>query len=211
MRDKIAEAVEEAKKNSKPRKFKQTIELAVNLKDIDMKKPENRINEEVLLPHGKGKPVKIAVFATGELAMQAKKLADLVITKEGLEELAKNKRKAKKIAKEYDFFIAQADLMPLIGRYLGPILGPRGKMPKPVPPNANLEPIINRLRKTVRIRTKDNPVFHVPVGTEDMPTDQVVDNIETIFKFLENKLEKGLGNVKSAYVKTTMGKAVRVI
>ncbi len=211
MREKIATAVEEAKKNSKPRKFKQTIELAVNLKDIDMKKPENRLNDEIMLPHGKGKPVKIAVFATGELAMQAKKLADIVLTKEDLEDLAKNKRKAKKIAKEYDFFIAQADLMPLIGRYLGPILGPRGKMPKPVPPNANLEPIINRLRKTVRIRTKDNPVFHVPVGTEDMPTEKIAENIETIFKFLENKLEKGLGNVKSAYVKTTMGKAVRVI
>ncbi len=211
MKEKIKKALEEAKKNSKPRNFKQTIELAVNLKDIDMKKPENRLNEEILLPHGKGKPVKIAVFATGELAMQAKKLADLVITKEELEELAKNKRKAKKIAKKYDFFIAQADLMPLIGRYLGPILGPRGKMPKPVPPNANLEPIINRLRKTVRIRTKDNPVFHVPVGTEEMPTEHVAENIETIFNFLENKLEKGLGNVKSAYVKTTMGKAVRVI
>ena len=211
MKEKIKKALEEAKKNSKPRNFKQTIELAVNLKDIDMKKPENRLNEEILLPHGKGKPVKIAVFATGELAMQAKKLADLVITKEELEELAKNKRKAKKIAKKYDFFIAQADLMPLIGRYLGPILGPRSKMPKPVPPNANLEPIINRLRKTVRIRTKDNPVFHVPVGTEEMPTEHVAENIETIFNFLENKLEKGLGNVKSAYVKTTMGKAVRVI
>jgi large subunit ribosomal protein L1 len=207
--NKIIKAVKEAKEKSKKRKFVQSIDLAVNL-NLDTTKPENRLNDEIVLPHGRGKPIKIGVIGEGELAHQAKSLADIVITKKELEELAKDKRKAKEIAKAYDFFIAQADLMPLVGRNLGIILGPRGKMPKPVPPTADIEPIIERLRKTVRVRTKDKPVFHVPVGTEKMKEEEVAKNIEAIFNYLERKLERGLSDVKSAYISTTMGKSVKL-
>lgn len=205
----IVKVVKEAKEKSKKRNFIQSIDLAVNL-DLDMTKPENRLNEEIILPSGRGKPAKIAVIAEGELAVQARELAELVLSKKDLEDLAKNKRKAKEIAKAYDFFIAQADLMPLIGRILGPILGPRGKMPKPVPPNAQLKPIIERLRKSVRIRTKDKPNFHVPVGTENMGEEEIAKNIEAVFKYLDRKLERGLASVKSAYVSLTMGPSVKL-
>ncbi|RLG57725.1 MAG: 50S ribosomal protein L1 [Candidatus Hydrothermarchaeota archaeon] len=207
--NKIVKAVKEAKEKSKKRNFVQSIDLAVTL-NLDTTKPENRINDEIVLPHGRGKPIKIGVIGEGELAHQAKSLADIVITKKELEELAKDKRKAKEIAKAYDFFIAQADLMPLVGKYLGIILGPRGKMPKPVPPTADIKPIIERLRKTVRVRTKDKPVFHVPVGTEKMKEEEVAKNIEAIFNYLERKLERGLSDVKSAYISTTMGKSVKL-
>ena len=207
--NKIVKAVKEAKEKSKKRNFVQSIDLAVTL-NLDTTKPENRINDEIVLPHGRGKPIKIGVIGEGELAHQAKSLADIVITKKELEELAKDKRKAKEIAKAYDFFIAQADLMPLVGKYLGIILGPRGKMPKPVPPTADIKPIIERLRKTVRVRTRDKPVFHVPVGTEKMKEEEVAKNIEAIFNYLERKLERGLSDVKSAYISTTMGKSVKL-
>lgn len=207
--NKIVKAVKEAKEKSKKRNFVQSIDLAVTL-NLDTTKPENRLNDEIVLPYGRGKPIKIGVIGEGELAHQAKSLADIVITKKELEELAKDKRKAKEIAKDYDFFIAQADLMPLIGRYLGIILGPRGKMPKPVPPTADIKPMIERLRKTVRVRTKDKPVFHVPVGTEKMKEEEVAKNIEAIFNYLERKLERGLSDVKSAYISTTMGKSVKL-
>jgi len=207
--NKIVKAVKEAKEKSKKRNFVQSIDLAVTL-NLDTTKPENRINDEIVLPHGRGKPIKIGVIGEGELAHQAKSLADIVITKKELEELAKDKRKAKEIAKAYDFFIAQADLMPLVGKYLGIILGPRGKMPKPVPPTADIKPIIERLRKTVRVRTRDKPVFHVPVGTEKMKEEEVAKNIEAIFNYLERKLERGLSDDKSAYISTTMGKSVKL-
>jgi large subunit ribosomal protein L1 len=194
-------------KKSKKRKFVQSIDLTLTLKDIDLSKPENRINEEVVLPHGRGKPNKIGVIADGEMALQAKKIADRVITKEELEDLSKEKKKAKKIAREVDFFIAQSDHMPIVGRSLGPVLGPRGKMPKPLPPGAPLEPIIERLRKTVRIRTKENPVIHVPIGTEEMQDDKLVQNISTVLEFVGRKLE---GNIKSVYLSTTMGRSVKV-
>ncbi len=208
--EKLVKAVEEARKASKKRNFTQSFDLAINLRDIDMSKPENRLSEEVVLPKGRGKPVKVAVIAGDELALAAKEHADMVITKEELEELAKDKRKAKKIANDIDFFIAQAELMPLIGRFLGPVLGPRGKMPKPVPPNAPIAAIVERLRKTVRLRTKDKPVIHVPVGSEDMSDEDIAQNIEAVLTHLERKLEKGLGNIKSVYLKTTMGPSVKV-
>ncbi len=208
--EKLVEAVRAAREASKKRNFVQSFDLAVNLRDIDMSKPENRLNEEVVLPGGRGKPVRVGVIAGDELAMAAKEHADLLITKEELQELAKDRKKAKKVAESADFFIAQADLMPLVGRVLGPILGPRGKMPKPVPPNAPLQNIIARLRNTVRLRTKDKPVLHVAVGTEEMKDEDVAKNIEAVLTHLERKLDAGMGGIKSVYLKTTMGQSVKV-
>lgn len=207
--DAIAKTVGEVKANSKKRKFVQSLDLAINL-DLDMSKPENRLNEEFPLPNERGKPVKVGVIAEGELALQAKKVADRVITKGDLEELAKNKKAAKKIVEEYDFFVAQTDLMPLVGKYLGTVMGPRGKMPKPILVNASVQQVVERLKRTVRIRTKEKPVIHVTIGTEEMEDKKLVENIEAILKFLEQKLERGLARIKSVYLKTTMGQSVKI-
>ncbi|ASJ06688.1 50S ribosomal protein L1 [Thermococcus pacificus] len=210
-RQKIAEAVKEAKARAKPRNFTQTVEMAVNLKDIDLKKPENRFKLEVVLPHGRGKEPKIAVIADGAVAEAAKKLGLDVISGEQLEELAKNPREARKLAKKYDMFIAAAPLMPKIGRYLGKYLGPRNKMPQVVPPTmTNLEPIVARLKRTVRIQLKNNPVVHAPIGTEDMDDEKLAENAEAVLNAILGKLERGENQVKSVYVKTTMGPAVKV-
>jgi large subunit ribosomal protein L1 len=83
-------------------------------------------------------------------------------------------------------------------------------MPKPVPPNAPIAPIVERLRRTVRLRTKDKPVVHVAVGSEDMSDEDVAQNVEAVLTHLERKLDKGMGNIKSVYIKTTMGPSVRV-
>ncbi|AEF96484.1 50S ribosomal protein L1 [Methanotorris igneus] len=209
-REKILQAVKEARRLAKPRNFTQSFDLVVNLKELDLSRPENRLKEEVVLPHGRGKEAKIAVIAKGDLAAQAEELGLTVIREEELEELGKDKRKARKVANAHDFFIAQADMMPLVGRYLGPILGPRGKMPKPVPANINLKPLVERLKKTVVVNTRDKPIFHVLVGNEKMSDEQVAENIEAILNTVAKKYEKGLYHVKSAYVKLTMGPAVKI-
>ncbi|NJE06010.1 50S ribosomal protein L1 [Thermococcus sp. M36] len=210
-RQKLVEAVKEAKARAKPRNFTQTVEVAVNLRDIDLRKPENRFKLEVVLPHGRGKEPKIAVIADGAVAEAAKKLGLDVISGEQLEELAKSPRQARKLAKSYDFFIAAAPLMPKIGRYLGRYLGPRNKMPQVVPPTmTNLEPIVARLKRTVRIQLKNNPVVHAPIGTEDMDDEKLAENAEAVLNAIINKLERGENQVKSVYVKTTMGPAVKV-
>lgn len=204
----IVSAVDKAKSESKKRNFKQAIELIVALRDIDMKKPENRINEILELPHPP-ELKKVCVFATGELALASRKVADLVLDRENIEKLSANKKEAKKLAREYDFFIAEASLMPLIGRSLGPFLGPRGKMPTPVSPNVEISHIVNKYKRMVRLRTKDTPVVQCKVGTEEMGSGEVADNILAVLNKLESKLgaAKYIGKI---YVKTTMGSTIRV-
>jgi large subunit ribosomal protein L1 len=212
VKQEILEAVKKAKEESKPRNFTQSVDVVITIKDLDVKKPENRIDEEVLLPNGRGKDVKIAFIADGELALLAKNAgADLVINKEELEEMGKDRKGAKKIANRQDFFVAQADMMPLVGRFLGPVLGPRKKMPKPVPATIKPEPIMERLKSTVKVRIKDQPVIQALVGTQDMDDELIAANIEAIMVVLDQKLEKGRNQIKSLYVKTTMGPVARVI
>lgn len=208
---KTIRAVKEALESSKERKFTESLDLAVNLKDIDLSIPKNRVDDEVLLPKGRGKLVKIAVFGSGELAIKAKGEADLVITPDELDDLADDKKKAKKLANEHVFFLAEAPLMPVIGKKLGVVLGPRGKMPKPIPPSADPVPLINNLRKTVRLRSKDKRTFHTPIGTKDMSIEDLAENVDEIIKRLIGKLERGKMNIASIYIKTTMGKSVRLM
>ncbi len=208
--DSLKEAIGKAL-NSQKRRFTQSVELIVNLRDIDPKKPEYRFNELVELPNPPGKTPKICVIAGGQLAVEAKKSgADAVIVKEDLDSLARNKKAARKLAKEYDFFVAEAPLMPLVGRALGPLLGPRGKMPTPIPPNTPLTPIIERLRRTVRIRLKDQPLVQCRIGVETMDVDKLAENAQAVLRRLEEKLERGARNISKVFVKTTMGEAVEV-
>jgi large subunit ribosomal protein L1 len=207
----VIKAVEDALKQSKKRKFKESVEISINLKDIDLSIPKNRIDDEIILPKGRGKVLKIAVFGSGELAEKAKKSADLVIQPEEIENIAKDKREARKIVNAHDYFIAEAPLMPTIGKSLGVILGPRGKMPKPIPPQADPAPMITNLKKTIKIRSKERTTFHAPIGTRQMAVDDLVENIEAVLNRIESKLDRGRQNIASVFVKTTMGPAVRVI
>ncbi len=205
----VQKAVDESKKLE--RKFKQSIDVVINLKNIDMNDAKNRIEDEVMLPHGKGTEAKIAIFASGDLAIKSKPHVDLVIKPEEIEELAKDKKKFKKMADEYDFFIAEAPLMPTIGKTLGIILGPRGKMPKPVPPTVDITNIAKNLRKTIKVRSKTTNTIHATVGREEMSTENIADNIDAIIKRLEGKLERGKLNIGSVYVKTSMGPPMRIM
>jgi large subunit ribosomal protein L1 len=204
----VSKILEESK--TLERKFKQNIDLVVNLKNIDLNNPKNRLEEEIVLPHGRGSEAKIALFASGELAVKSKSHVDLLIKPEEIGDLSKDKKKFKKIAEAHDFFIAEAPLMPTIGKSLGTVLGPRGKMPRPVPPNADISGLVKNLHNTIKIRAKTK-TFHTIVGNEEMSKENIADNIDAIIKRLEQKLEKGRMNIGSIHIKTTMGPSERVI
>jgi large subunit ribosomal protein L1 len=201
----IVTAVKKALERSPKRNFVQTVDLSINLKDVDMSIPKNRIQEDIILPHGRGKPIKVCVIGSGEMLLKAKDVADRVVSVEELGTIADDKKQAKKMATEFEYFIAEAPLMPTIGKRLGIVLGPRGKMPKPIPPGADPKPMIDNLRRSVPVRSRDRLTFHTAVGTTDMPPEEIADNIEQIVKRLSTKLEKGTMNIRSAFVKTTMG------
>ena len=206
------DAVRQAIEVAPARKFSESIDLAINLHNIDLSLPSNRVDVEIILPHGVGKPAKIAVFAAGETAMRAKSAgADRVLSADEIKELGGDKRAARKLADEYKFFIAETQFMPVIGKSLGPILGKRGKMPSPLPPTQDVTPQINRLRNMIRIRSRDKMTFHLTVGNKNMDIKALTENIDTVVTKLEQTLKDGKQNLKSVYVKTTMGPAVRVI
>ena len=208
----IEEAVRKAISEAPERRFSESVDLAINLQNIDMSMPANRVDEEIILPHGRGKSAKIAVFAAGETALLAQRAgADLVISPDELAELGDDKKRARKIADEYTYFISETSFMPTIGKKLGPILGKRGKMPLPLPPNVDIAPIIKRQRNLVRVRSRDRLTFHMAVGSRDMEVKEIAENVETVTTKLEQTLKDGKQNLKSVYVKTTMGPAVKVI
>jgi len=203
----IIEKIKQAKEISKPRKFKQTWDFSVVLKGINLKKPENRFSSDFTLPHGRGKDVKIAVIAD-TMANEAKKVVDTVITKDEIEKLAKNKKKLKKLVDEH-IFLCEVSLMPLVGKTMGIVMGPRGKMPRPVPPKMKIEPFVMSAKRTVRIALKETPVINVVVGSEDMPEENVAANAEAVYNHIKDKLPKGATNIRSAYLKLTMGKPMK--
>lgn len=201
--------IKEAKEKSKKRNFKQSIDLCINVKGVDLKKPENKFKEEVILPHTKGNGSKVGVIGT-LLITKAKDKADILIDVNELATLEANKRKAKKLIEEVDFFIAEPELMARIGRTLGRILGPRNKMPKPFPGQADPAPLINRLKKSVIIELRDNPVVQCSVGTEGMNDEQINENVNVVINAVENKLPNKMHNIKSILVKTTMGPSIKI-
>src|SRR5215469_8288799 len=116
-KDAISKAIADMKGKSEKRKFNQTVELAVKLRDLDLKRPEARISESIELPTPASKDVKVAVIAGGDLAVRARNAgADIIIGKDDLDKMGREKKQARKLAQNYDFFVAEAPLMPQVGK-----------------------------------------------------------------------------------------------
>jgi large subunit ribosomal protein L1 len=206
----IVDAVSRALDDAPSRNFRETVDLAINLRDLDLNDPSNRVDESVVLPSGTGQDTQIVVFATGETAIRAEEVADQVLGPDELEELGDDTDAAKDLAEETNFFVAEANMMQNIGRFLGTVLGPRGKMPTPLQPDDDVVETVNRMKNSVQLRSRDRRTFHTRVGAQDMTADEIADNIDVIIRRLEADLEKGPLNIDSIYVKTTMGPSVEV-
>ncbi|OVE74642.1 50S ribosomal protein L1 [archaeon D22] len=209
----IVESIKQAKTDSPKRNFKQKIDFVINLKDLDLKKNENHVDFFAQLHHSVGKKIKVCALGGLELSEEGKKVCDNFVLQEEFKSF--DKVKAKKLANGYDFFIAQANLMGQIAGAFGKVFGPRGKMPNPkagcvVPPKAALGPLYEKLQTTVRISAKKDPVIHLLVGNEDMKEEEVADNIKTIYEQLIHHLPGEINNIKSGFVKLTMGKPVKL-
>ena len=206
----LEEKIKQAFKDSAERKFVESVELSINLKGVDLSNPKNRINEEILLPKGRGRENKVALFGSAEMRLKVKDSADFIFGAEDLSKFADDKREFKKLVNQIDFFLAEANLMTTIGKSLGTVLGPRGKIPRAVPPSQDPSPQIASLKKTVRVRSRDKRTFHVAVGNKKMSEKELAENVKEVMKRITSKLEKGWGNIDSVFLKTTMGKSVKL-
>jgi len=208
-------AIELLKKNSPKRKFTQSYDFVINLKDLDLKVPEQQVELWIQLPHATGKEKKVCALVAGELAEQAKKACNFVITNEEFKLYAADKKKVRKLAEEYDFFIAQANIMQDIAKTFGRVLGPRGKMPNPkagcvVPPNANLTLLVERLRKTIKVSAKTQASIKAIVGNEKMTDDEVADNMLAVYSPVIHALPQEDKNIKTILLKFTMSPPVKL-
>lgn len=208
-RKQIVESLKKIK-DGKKRNFVQKVDLVIILKNLDLKKTEQQQDFFVTLNHEIGKKVKVCGMVGPELKDQAKEVLDGFYTDDKFVEF-KDKKAAKKLAGEYDYFIAQANLMGKVAGAFGRVFGPRGKMPNPkagcvVPPKANLKALYEKLQTTVRIMVKTQSVVQVTVGNEGMTDDDLTDNIITIVNQVVNHMPGHENNLKKILVKSTMGK-----
>jgi len=201
-------AVEQAVENGEDRNFTESIDLIVNFSDLDLSDPDNRINEDLKLPYQADEEVKIAVI--GDTVSSQVDNADRNVSEDELEEMFDDPSKAKDLAEEFSFLLAEAPLMPKIGQQLGQVFGPRNMMPDPVPPGEDPTEDIESLRNTVTLRLKEDPLLQLKIGNEEQDRDHVSRNASAVYEFIERQLPQGRNNLKSVLVKTTMGKPVEV-
>jgi len=206
---KLVGVIKQAKESDKDRKFTQSIEMIMVFRDVDVKKGF-AINEIVQLPK-KTKPASVCIMASGDMGTKAKNAkADMVMNEDEVTKLSADKKKSKNLINKYDFFLADTKLMPTVGKKLGQLLGPRGKMPTPVPFNAPIESFLERFRSSVKIRTKGSLSMSCRIGEENMDDADLAANANAVATAIEKTLPNGSKNVRKIMFKTTMGKAVKV-
>ena len=204
----FTEAIEKAVEESEDRNFKESLDLIINFRDVDLSDPNNRFNEDFKLPYQADESIKVAVI--GESIINNADNADRIINKDELEDFYDEPSKAKDLAEEFSFLIAEAPMMPKIGQQLGQVLGPRNMMPDPMPPGSDPSDKIEDLRNTVTLRLREDPLMQVKVGHEEQEEDEISSNAEAIYNFVEDQMPQGQNNIKSVLIKTTMGSPVEV-
>ena len=206
----LAELAKKGKEQAKETKFTQSVEVMISLKEVDPKKTDLNINEIVYLPHPASKQARLCYIGSGDLAVRAKNAkANLVMDPAQLENYGGSKRDAKKLARSYDFFLADTSLMPRIGKVLGQALGPKGKIPTPVPPNSPIEAMINRMRTAVRVRSRGSLGVMAKIGDSKLTEPELADNIVAVVNAVTKKLPNGDKNIRTIMVKSTMGKPAK--
>ena len=208
----ILDAVKKLREGSKKRKFKQSFDLIINLKELNLKKPDENVNQFIVLKHNKGRKAKVCGFIDKELFAQ-KGALDKAVARDDFSKLSKSD--IKKVVNDYDFFIAQATLMTYVAKFFGKYLGPRGKMPNPkagciVTPNSDIKALHDQLQLTVKLETKNELIVKCSVGSEDMSDNDVAENVLAVYDRLLHMLPQEKVNIKNAMLKLTMSKPVLI-
>ncbi|MFT4303082.1 MAG: 50S ribosomal protein L1 [Candidatus Woesearchaeota archaeon] len=213
--EKLLLALKSARESAGKRNFNQTVDMILTFRDMDLKKPDNQVDFFTQLHHSTGKTVKVCGLVGPEMKEAAKKELDFVVDVDEFEQYAKDKKKIKKLADEYDFFIAQANLMAKVAQTFGRVFGPKNKMPNPksgcvVPANANLSALKKKLQTTVRVMVKTSLQYQVAIGKEQMDDNVIADNALALYNQIVHHLPSEANNINNTFLKLTMGPAIKV-
>jgi large subunit ribosomal protein L1 len=209
---KVLQSIKDARAKSKQRKFSQSFDLIINLKEFDTKK-ESKVEDFITLPHGRGKEAKVCALVGPEMKDLAKECDNVVLANEFSK--YQDARQCRKLARAYDFFIGQATIMPQIAKTFGKYFGPIGKMPNPkggqiVPPNLNLSLLVKKFKKTSKISVSKVPIASCRIGDEKMTDEHIAENIIFAMDHIEHAFPRGKANIQNILIKTTMGAPVKL-
>jgi len=215
-KEEIIEKIEEIRDNAEERGFTQSFDFVITLKDVDLNDPSDQVDAYTTIPNDTGDETRFAALIGPELEDTVEDIVHTVVRHKDFDDYAENSREAKQLAKNHDFFLAQADIMPDVATTFGQYLGPRDKMPNPqigtvINPGSDVEGLCDRLTRTIHLKGKKDPVVQIKVGNEDMDDDAVAANLVTAYEALLDNLAKERNNIKDAYLKLTMSKPTEVL
>merc|ERR1712209_307466 len=211
-KDTLFECVASVLKGSledKKRKFLETVELQIGLKNYDPQK-DKRFSGTVKLKHIPRKKFRVCVLGDQAHIDEATSKELPCMSADDLKKLNKDKKKVKKLAKSYDAFLCSDTLIKQIPRLLGPGLNKAGKFPTMITHADDMEQKVNDVKATIKFQMKKVLCLSVAVGNMGMSEDELMENIRLAMNFLVSLLKKHWQNVKSLHIKSTMGKPQRL-
>jgi large subunit ribosomal protein L1 len=209
----LKQKIAQARELSKDRNFTQTFDLIINLQNLDLKKPSDKVDIGATL-YTLAKPKGYKIMAIIDHSIDdAKEIFDGVLYNDELEAMKGDLKKIREITHNYDKFVVQANYMPLFAQVLGRYLGPMNKMPSPklgmvINSKTPLQELYDKLQKTVHLQTKKNLVLQVPVGGQNEDDELIAKNIDYIYQAVLHALPNHKNNIKKVAIKLTMGKLV---
>ena len=208
----VLECIKSMREKTKERKFVQTVELQVALKDYDPQK-DKRFVGSVRLPNVPRPNLKICLIADQKHAdeVAANNIGIDVVNMDELKKFNKDKKLIKKWAKKYSLLLATDTLIKKIPVVLGPVLNRIGMFPQPCTHNEPLQKKVDDVRGSVKWQLKKVTCLNVAAGNEKMSDEELRQNIVMALNFLASLLKKNWHNLKAITIKETMGGAVKVL
>ena len=207
----ITAAIQEIRKaaEEKPRKFCQTIELQIVLKDYDTQR-DKRFAGTVRLPHPPRQNMKVCVLGDAAHCEEAKEAGISCLDVEALKKFNKNQKLVKKLARQYDAFLASQSLMSQIPKLLGPALNRAGKFPTLLTRNEKLVDKVNEVKCNIKFQLKKVLCMGLAIGNMNMSDVEIRQNVTLAINFLVSLLKKNWNNIQTLHIKATMGPPQRI-
>lgn len=204
-------SIEKAKEQAESRNYREAIEVQISLRNIDLDQPENRFTTRIVLPHPVTVKDKIGIFASDAHLSTLEDIQEemdgeiQIISERKFDRIKTDARTIKKLAEDVRIFLASVSLMGDIGKHLGRYLAPRNKMPIPLPIGADLREIIQRAKRTIQIRLRDDPIIYSKIGEESIDNEKLADNALALLQEIIEEVPNRWNNIKEIGFKTTMG------
>jgi len=211
--DILNEAQERNDKRKEQRKFIETIEIQIGLKGFDPAR-DKRINATTVLPQAPKTAYRFCLLGNEAQCKEAEEMGLPFKTVDELKGFKRNKKLVKRMAKEYDMFLASSTMIRQIPRLLGPTLNKVGKFPLPITPNEKVADKVEQMKSTVKgslkFKTGMPMCLSFPVANCSHDAEEVRKNMVHLTNYLTTQFKKGWQNIKKIHIKSTMGSAHKI-